>query len=418
MLNKLYGRGVCDALQQAGLAKFANEKIALEAADAVSDAVLPEEVPGEVAPETTAVLANNLMELSQALEEGASHAADAAEAAAGPEGAAPEGIAPEGIAPEGVKNAAAWLCQKIAEGTGTMITGTDPGQKNTLENSVNSEAQLDTQNRPGGAGYANVGVQGVGIQQASGQGAIGSEKEHPGSMGPVDVQNSNSVIEAIKGASLRRLITKLSEGTTLMPNASVTPDAETGEGKLDDANRPGGAGYANKGVAGVGQSEQAAKARAAAIGTEGAHPGTMGPVGQGGTNTVIQQIPNTKQGSAEQTYLRNFQEVADKYAAYLPIRLTQEEKIAAVKYFLSQEPVVRDRMAMHMQKTAEMPAGLAEYVAKEKGEGKKDEGKKDEGKKDEGKKDEDKKDEDKEKEGEKTSSADILARVRNLIAGA
>jgi len=293
-----------------------------------------------------------------------------------------------------VKNAAAWLRNKIGA---TIITGTDPGQQNTLPNAVGDVPKLEEQNRPGGDSYANVGVQGVGDQQASGQGAIGSETDHPGSMGPVDVQNSNSAIEAIKGASLQRLITKLSEGTTLMPNAPVTPDANTGEGKLDDVNRPGGTGYANKGVAGVGKSEQAPKERAAAIGSEGAHPGTMGPVGQGGTNTAIQQIPNTKQGSADQLYLQNFQEIADKYAAYLPIRLTATEKVAAIKYLLSQEPIVRDKMAMHMQKTAEMPAGLAEFVAKEK---------------------KDEKPEEKEDEEKTASASDVLSKVRQLIAGA
>lgn len=408
MLNKFYGRGVCGALRDAGLVKFANDEIATDAADAVSEAVLPEEMPEEVGPEATAALADNLMELSQALEAGADSAEAAAEAA--------KSASANPAMQARVKNAASWLRSKIAQGEGgTTITGTKPDQVNELAQSPTGEARLDEQNRPGGDAYANVGVEGVGTQQASGQGAIGSEKDHPVSGGPVDVPNSNSAIEAIKGASLNRLIAKIAQGgTTLMPGAAPTADAATGEGKLDDANRPGNAGYANKGVSGVGKSDEAAKERAAAIGTEGAHPGTMGPVGQGGTNTAIQQIPGTKQSSAEQAYLRNFQEVANKYAAYLPPRLSQAEKVAALKYLLSQEPIMRDKLALHMQKTAEMPAGLAEYVAKEKGEDK-----------DEDEKSESKENGNGEEKGEKengeektSSASDILSKVRNLVANA
>ena len=408
MLNKFYGRGVCGALRDTGLVKFANDEIATDAADAVSEAVLPEEMPEEVGPEATAALADNLMELSQALEAGA----DSAEAAA----VAAKSASANPAMQTRVKNAASWLRSKIAEGEGgTTITGTKPDQVNELTQSPTGEARMDEQNRPGGDAYANVGVGGVGTQQALGQGAIGSEKDHPGSMGPVDVPNSNSAIEAIKGASLNRLIAKLAQGgTTLMPGAALIPDAATGEGNLDDANRPGYAGYANMGVTGVGESDEAAKERAAAVGIEGVHPGTMGPVGQGGTNTAIQQIPGTKQSSAEQAYLRNFQEVANKYAAYLPPRLSQAEKVAALKYLLSQEPIMRDKLALYMQKTAEMPAGLAEYVAKEKGENKDEDEKS--GSKENGNGEEKG---EKENGEEKTpSTSDILSKVRNLVANA
>ena len=407
MLNKFYGRGVCGALRDVGLVKFANDEIATDAADAVSEAVLPEEVPEEIGPEATAALADNLMELSQALEAGADNAEAAAEAA--------KSASANPAMRARVKNAASWLRRKIAEGEdGTTITGTKPDQMNELTQSPTGEARMDEQNRPGGDAYANVGVEGVGTQQALGQGAVGSEKDYPGSMGPVDVLNSNSAIEAIKGASLNRLIAKLAQGgTTLMPGAALIPDAATGEGNLDDANRPGYAGYANMGVTGVGESDEAAKERAAAVGIESVHPGTMGPVGQGGTNTAIQQIPGTKQSSAEQAYLRNFQEVANKYAAYLPPRLSRTEKVAALKYLLSQEPIMRDKLALYMQKTAEMPADLAEYVAKEKGENE-EEGAEYEKKET---KEEEKKEE-KGKEEETSSASNILSKVRNLIANA
>lgn len=398
MLNKAYGRGVCDALQKAGVIKFANEKIAQEAADTVSEAVLPQEVPGDVAPESTAALAANLAELAGALEESAGHAGAAAEEAA---------------KSASVKQAAIWLRNKLAgpSDTGSTITGDKPDQQNDLDTSANAEATLDQQNRPGDDAYANQGVQGVGNQEASGVGAVAAEGKHPGApAGPVSQQSSNSAIEAIKSAGAKQMLDLISKlaNTTIMPHQAPVTDMATGEKELDAANRPGGMGYANKGVDGVGKSDEAAKERAAAIGTEKAHPGTMGPVGQSGTNTAIQQIAT--KSAAEEDYVRNFQEVANKYAGYLPPRLSDEEKIAAVRYLMGQDPVNRDKLAMHMVKTAELPEGLADYVAKEKGgDGGKEDDKKETKK-------EEKKEEKEEKEEKEAQVNDILERIRTMVA--
>lgn len=426
MLNKAYVRGVCDAMSKAGLVKFASDEIAKAAADGIAEAALPEEVPEVMPPETTASLAANLSELADSLAEGAEHAEDAAQAAAGAEGAAPElggalgGEEMEALAAAKaaqVKQAASWLRGKLAAppaDTGSTITGHDPAQANELDNSANAEATLDAINRPGGEGYANVGVAGVGTQEASGKGAIGEEEEHPspsGGMGPVAVDGSNSAIDAVKSANVLELIRKLAkmktaEGTTLMPNVPPTEGAVTGEGKLDAANRPGGAGYANKGVAGVGQSSEAKKERAASVGKEQPHPGTMGPVGQGGTNTAIQQSKT----SAEQEYLNNFQYVAGKYAEYLPPRLSQAEKIAAIQYLMGQDPVSRDKIALFMNKTAEMPEGLKDYVEA------KGDDEDDKGEKEEDEKKEDKEDDKKEEEKDASLSVDqTLSLIRGLV---
>lgn len=372
MLNKAYTRGVNDALRQAGIVKFANDALANEAADAVADETLPEEIPGDVPPETTAALAANLSDLAAALAESAQHAdaaAGVAEQAAGKTAS--------------FKSAAAWLRRKLAEGS--TITGTNPQQTNDQRNSENSEAQLDSANRPGGEAYANQGVKGVGNQQASGVGAVAQEGPHPKSMGPVASNDTNSAIEAIKSASVLDLIRKLAT-TTIMPEGTPAPNAVTGEGALDEANRPGGVGYANQGVRGVGQSSMAGEIASAAVGEEQKHPGTMGPVGSPGTNTAIEQ---SAKSASEQTYLHNFQLVANKYAQYLPPRLSQTEKLAAIRYLMSKDPMTRDRIALHMSKTAEVPAGLAEYIESEKKDEKCDEGEKEEKK--EEKKEEEKK---------------------------
>ena len=365
MLNRSYGRGVCNALRQAGVVKFANDKIAMEAADLVSDAVIPDEAPEDIAPEDTASLAANLAELAGALEESAEHAGNAAEAAGAKEAS--------------VAHAGQWLRRKLSEsGTGSTITGTKPEQENTIPTSVQGEAILEALNRPGGKGYANVGVAGVGNQEASGEGAVGTEGDHPGTAGPVAEVKDNSAIEATKNAAAERLlnmVNKLAMGATITGNdpgqsnelSTVAP--VTGEGQLEQAARPHD--YANKGVAGVGESDEAAKARAAAIGNETPHPGQEDHKGSD-TNTVITQ----SKSAAEREYLRQFQTVANKYAAYLPPRLNDVEKVAALKYIMSLDPVSRDKVAMFMDKTAELPEGLKAYVESNGEEGKDEEEKK------------------------------------------
>lgn len=401
MLNKAYTRGVNDALRQAGLIKFADDAMANEAADAVADETMPQDVPGgpdgAVPPETTAELAANLTDLADALAQSAQHAGAAAQVA---EQAAGKTAS--------VRNAAMWLRRKFAEGS--TITGTDPQQTNDQKNSVNAEAELDAKNRPGGDAYANQGVSGVGNQAASGTGATAQEGAHPKTMGPVASSGTNSAIEAIKSASpsLINLIRKLA-ATTIMPDGTPVENAITGEVALDAANRPGGPGYANVGVSGVGSSQMAAEIAAAAVGTEQPHPGTMGPKGSAGTNTVIEQSAKT---AAEQAYLHNFQLVANKYAQYLPPRLSQFEKLAAIRYLMSKDPVSRDQIAMYMSKTAEIPPGLAEYVESEK----KDDGeKKDDEKKDEKKEDEKKEEGGDDKEEKKEAALrNALRRVHNM----
>lgn len=380
MLNKAYVRGVNDALREHGVVKFANDDMANEAADALAEASLPEDL-GEVPPETTAALAANLSELADALQQSADSAGQAAAVA-------------DSAKTSSVRTAAAWLRHKLSGDTGSTITGTKPEQQNTMNTSESAEAAMDQANRPGGKAYANVGVRGVGTQEASGEGTIGTEKKRDEKMGPVAEGGSNSAIDAVKSASIIQLLRKLAEGSTItgtdpgQQNSLAQAAQVTGEGQLEAGKRPHD--YANMGVTGVGQSDMADEMRAAAIGIEQPHPGQEGHSGAP-ANTVIDQSKT----SADKLYLNAFKAVASKYAQYLPPRLSAGEKVAAIKYLLSQEPVARDRLAMTMSKTAELPAGLAEYVAKEKDE-EKDE-----------KKDE-KKDED-----EKTSA--VLRNLRNLL---
>lgn len=411
LFKRAYAHGSMKALIDTGAVKVANEELAAQLADQASES-LPEEPVGEVAPEETAELAANLVQLSNSLQESADNAAQAAEAAAG--GAPAEGAAPvEDVAKSAAlrsaatKKAASLFLQKL--GQGTTITGDRPEQQNTPVQGVTGEGQMDQQQRP--EGYANVGEDGVGTQQDAGKGKLGDEEKVEGTgMGPVAIEGSNTATEVVnKSASIRNIIKAAAQqkkaSTTVGVGAPVT-DASTGEGKLDDQNRPGGEGYANKGEDGVGHTDMQVPA-GARIGEEKAHPGQESHAG--GTNTVIQE---TKVGEDE-TYMRQFKQLGAKYANRFPFYFDTHQKVATIQYLMGLPPQEREVTVAHMEKTAEMPEGLKNYMAgKGNGEEKKEEG--GEEKKDEDKKEE-KKDEGEKKEASARSS-NILARLRRLQA--
>ena len=404
MFRVAYVRGVNQALIDTGAVKYASEELAAEAADAVAEA-LPEQPVGEVAPEDTAEIASALVELSNNLEEAATNAADAAEAVAGGPGASVAEGVEEKISAD-VSRAAAILRAKLAQNpTGSTITGDKPEQQNTEPLSENAEAKMDLSNRP--EEYANVGEDGVGNQEASGDGAVGSENVVQGKgMGPVAVDGTNSATDAIKGASVRDMIknalNKRAMGTTItgtdpaQQNTQGQAAAISGEAKMEAAARP--ENYANKGEDGVGKSDEAAKERAAAVGKEEDHPGSMGPVGKDGTNTAIEQ----SKAAEEEAYMKQFKALSAKYAQVLPFWMDNNEKVAAIQYMMGIAPSDRDAIKSHIEKTAELPEALKEYVAK---------------KKDNGDDKEEKKEEEKEEETKEASvstAGDIIAKLRKI----
>lgn len=389
LFKAAYVRGVNQALIDTGAVKYASEELAAEVADTVAgNTEMAEPIESEVADDTTAELAAQLVDLSNALQESSESAAGAAETAA--------------------KSASAKnleiLRRKIAEGT--TITGTNPMQANIPQLAETGEAKMDNQQRP--EGYANVGEDAVGTQEASGAGAIGSETEIPGvGSGPVAAEGENTATEAVKGASLRNLIKKLAEGTTItgtdpsQENTQAQAAAATGEGQMDANRRP--EGYAVKGETQVGQSDMAAAARAAAIGNESPHQGQE--KNQGGTNTVIQQSKSAE----DDAYMQQFRSLSAKYANRLPFFLDAGEKVAAIQYLMSQMPTDREALVIRMEKTAELPEGLKDYIESKKN-GDKEESTKEK---------EEKKDKEKSEENEETKEAslragDILSELRRL----
>lgn len=403
VFKKAYARGTMKALIDTGAVKVANEELAAELADAASEG-MPEEPVEEVAPEATAELAANLVQLSNSLQESAGNAAQAAEAVTG---AAPE--AAPAAKEAAVKRAALRFMRKLSEGS--TITGDRPEQENDPSTSTNAESKMDQQQRP--ENYANVGEDGVGMQQDAGKGKIGDEEKVEGvGMGPVAQEGSNSASEQVgmKSASIRNLIhaaTMRKRADATVGVGSTPPDATTGEKTLDDQNRPGGDGYANKGVDNVGETDMKVPAKAR-VGDE--EPRTDQDKKKDGTNTVIQE---TKVGEDE-AYLRQFKQVGAKYANRLPFFFDQHQKFAAVQYLMGLPPQDREALVSRMEKTAEVPDGLKNFIATKK------EDDEEKGESESEEKSESKSEEKKEENGEEKKAAlrparnNVLARLRQM----
>lgn len=418
LFKRAYAHGSMKALIDTGAVKVASEELAAQLANQASES-LPEEPVGEVAPDDTAELAANLVQLSNTLQESADNAAQAAQAATGTAGAGAGadlggamGGAGEEMKAAAWKKAAQHFLQKL--GQGTTITGDRPEQQNTAAQDVTGEGEMDQAQRP--EGYANVGEDGVGTQEAAGQGALGDEAKVEGvGMGPAQ-EGSNTVTEVVnKSASIRNLIKAATQkrADSTVGVGSTPPEAVTGEGKLDDQNRPGGAGYANVGEDGVGGTAMRVPA-GARIGEEKAHPGQEGHAGS--ENTVIQE---TKVGEDE-SYMQQFRLLGTKFANRLPFYFDSQQKVASIQYLMGLPPGEREAVVSRMEKTAEMPEGLKNYLA-DKGEGDKGKGADEEStghEKKETPEEEKKEDKDKQntKEASLRSQGNILARLRRLQA--
>ena len=99
--------------------------------------------------------------------------------------------------------------------------------------------------------------------------------------------------------------------------------------------------------------------------------------------------------------MKQFKALSAKYAQVLPFWMDNNEKVAAIQYMMGIAPGDRDAIKSHIEKTAELPAALKEYVAKKKGNGEDKEEKKD-------------KEEEESKEASVSTAGDIIARLRKI----
>lgn len=397
LFKRAYAHGSMKALLDTNAVKVASEELAAQLADQASEG-MPEEPVGEVAPEATAELAANLVQLSNSLQESADNAASAAQSVA--EGGEAKSAS--------VKKAAQLFLRKL--GQGSTITGDRPEQQNDPAQATSGESKMDQQQRP--ENYANVGEDGVGTQQDAGKGKIGDEEKVEGTgMGPVAQEGENTATEVVpvkSASSIRDIIKSVTQkkaNATVGVGAKQT-DAMTGEGQVDDKNRPGGDSYANKGEDDVGKTDMKVPA-GARVGQEKAHPGQESSVGS--TNTVVQE---TKVGEDEE-YMRRFKKVGAKFANRFPFFFDTHQKVATVQYLMSLPPQEREMVVNHMEKTAEVPEGLKNYMASK--DVKKEE-KEEEEDENEEKKEEMNEEMNEEKKSSVNPQSNILKRLRQLQA--
>jgi hypothetical protein len=389
MYKEAYARGVCRALHDVGLVKFANEELAAAAADQAAGG-MPEEPIGAVPPETTAELAADLIDLSNQLESAAEQAAETATTASAV------------VAEKSAELRLRKLREKFS-GMGSANDPDDSGQNNTMDNAATVTPEMQLENRARPVEYANKGEDGVGDQDASGKGGVGHEEERD-DQDQKQVDKDNSATEATaKAASLSRILRKIASGGAVDendPSQRNTPEqaaAVTPEMQRENAERP--TEYAHSGA---GKSVQTAKERAAAIGSEGAHP-KQSPVKEPAANSPQEHIPGDKVAEFEE-YKAAFSKVAMQYARLLPDTFGDGEKVATIQYMLAQAPDARAAIAEKLA-AGEVPEGLKEYVAKAKENGEDDEN---------GEKKE-KKEEKKENGEEKDASVEsLLSNLRQL----
>lgn len=385
LFKESYARGACRALGELGLVKFASEEEAAMAADQASESLPTNPVEEPVAPDATGELAAELVELSQQLEGTAQQAAVTAETAAAVTG-------------DKMASRVMRIRQKLSS-MGATSDPNDPTQKNTPENAAGVTGEMERENQDRPPMFANVGEDGVGTQVDSGEGAIASETERPDQDAKA-VDQSNSVTDAIKGASLVSLIRKVAAnmGSTLDPadttqrNTSAQAASVTGEAQRERKDRPDG--FA---LTGVGNSAMAAKMRASAVGTEQDHSADN-PVKKPGTNSPIEQIAKSAEHVA---YLQNFEQVSSKFASFLPAEASDEQKIAAIQFMMGQGPDERVKIAGLIKAAGEIPAALKEYNDKKKGDGEEKEEKEDK----------------KNKEKDEETSTEKEAAIRGMLQG-
>lgn len=299
LFNRAYVRGLNAELVRTGAIQYPTKEAADHAADYVADnSGMPDvfAAPGDVTLKVAGDLCALLTRASDALCKQAGHV--------------DSGLAKTAASVDPVTLAAQeafHLMQKVAYENETPNTPEEAAQNDAA-------ARLDQHNRP--AGYANTGV---GNTQDKGKGAVGTEEPAPRGD---RVEGSNSAEEHSK-AAMAQAVSRLKQAAGLPysghPNTAEAAAAHTDSAKLDQHNRP--AGYAHKGVAGVGKTDVKPSGSAILGKEEHAQRGDR----VSGSNSVT---PLAKSAMAA------FDKTASATIAFLPNEMSDAEKVAHINAML------------------------------------------------------------------------------------
>ena len=379
-------RGIAHELVRRKMAQFPTKQALDEAADAVADH-MPETGPevspeGGHSPETVVAIANRLMEIAQQLMAEASGGApggapgdEAPPMGGGPGGPPPP---PEALAAkEGAEqlfkfaaesdyeavasDVAVQLMDKAAaeqKQAGSLIQGGDKGNDQAQSKKVTEMSALDLKNRPEGAYHHGAGK----TELETNKGEIGDLEKHPNQPG-ASPSGSNSVTEGVgkKAAALSEVVQKFAGSLIQGGDKKNTFEAAakvTEIGKLDQKNRP--EGYAHVGQGNTNFSEP----QTARIGLE-KKPDVMPHNTPSGTNSVIQASKTSEDMSDEdKAYLAVFSKCAEDVGQYLPPKMTEETKIAAIRHMMGMD---HDERQMYITTLEKQAGDLSDAIAGMKG---------------------------------------------------
>lgn len=299
LFNRAYVRGLNAELVRNGAIQYPTKEAADHAADYVADhSGMPDvyETPGDVTLKVAGDLCTLLVRASETLCKQAGYVDQGLSKTAA-------SVHPEDLAAQEAFS----LMQKVAYENETPNTPQEAAQNDAA-------ARLDQHNRP--EGYANTGVGGG---EDKGKGSLGVEQ--PAERGD-RVEGSNSAEEHSK-AAMARAVDRLKQASGLpyygQPNTPQAAAQHTDSAKLDQHNRP--AGYAHKGVKGVGKTDVKPSGSAILGKEEHAHRGDR----VGGSNSVT---PLAKSAMVA------FDKTAAATIAFLPNEMQDAEKVAHINAML------------------------------------------------------------------------------------
>jgi len=361
-------RGVAHELVNKGLCEFPSKEAMDAAADAVADGpamgAAPEvSGPQGHSPEELAQAAQKLMEIAHALMQEAQGGAGAPPMA--PPGQPPPPEAP----PEAVEakaganevkqasfrdigelagEAAVALMEKSAmekKSNDPKLVGGGADHSNKLTDAAKTDsvAALDEKFRP--AGKYQVAMGDTGLDTAKGEiGHTGKTTVEP----TLSPSGTNSINGASKKAALRGILEKHANKLVGLHDAKKNTLANSPDplAKLDAKHRP--EGYAHVGQGNANFSED----QSARVGLE-KKTDVKPNLSPGGTNSITEASKVSEE--QERVYLAAFEKCASDVGAYLPVALTEEEKVAAIDSMIEMDHGARQAKLTELHKVAEAP---------------------------------------------------------------
>lgn len=327
MFKRAYVRGIQNALVQAGHAMFPDEAAAVKVADYIADHVEFDPTAAAVPRETTAKIAEHVLDASTHFKK-----QDGFKAASFDKVASLDDLS------KLAHTHALDVMQKAAEGS--TIEGGDKGNTEA----TTGEGKMDLKARPHGFAEDSRGKTDVDTRP----GAIGKEEDQPNK--PAESPpGGNSVTEQSRTASLEALIRKTAAGatgSTIMGGDKGNQTPTTGEGKMDISQRPHGyAGLPGQGDLGQLMSQVRGPA---VIGRETPHPNAPAEH-PAGMNSVIE---HSGKAAAEDPYIALFKKTAAHIAPHLPETLSEAQKIAHVRACMGMHDTERASYLVGLQKEA------------------------------------------------------------------